>query len=232
MCNFNDEVLMQEYIAGDEYMVNAVTFEGKHVITDIWHSGKIIQNGHIIYDIGTLLPFEGKIQSALVEYTKNVLDALDLKFGCSHNEVFMTAEGPVLVELNPRITGGQMSKIAYSCIGECQISYLEKIVSSIIAQDNYFCTNETGYSLKKHACTVDFISNKQGLVKALKNLEKIKALESFLDLQLRVGIGDEIKMTHDLATSPGIVFLAHADESIVMKNCADIRRLEDSLFVA
>jgi carbamoylphosphate synthase large subunit len=226
----NDEVLMQEYVEGDEHIVNAITFQGKHIITDIWESTRIKKGGLFIHDYVKLLPHKGKTQNDLVEYSKNVLDALGFEFGVSHSELIMTKHGPVLLELNPRLTGGYLSEIAYSCIGECSVSYFVKLVSSIVAQDS-FSVDETGYILKNNACLVELISNKQGIVKAYNNIDKIEALESFFRMDLGVKVGDEIKTTTDAWTSPGLVFLVHPDEETVMKNCADVRMIENEMFL-
>ena len=48
----------------------------------------------------SLCDSEDKIECELINYTKSILNSLDLSHGAAHNEVMLTKEGPVLIELN------------------------------------------------------------------------------------------------------------------------------------
>ena len=107
----NVEVLVQSYLHGTEYIVNTVSCNGFHYVTDIWEYKKRLINGKPIYDRELLLSSNGSIQSMLIPYVFNVLDALDIKYGAAHHEVMLTKDGPVLVEVGARVGGNVVPQL-------------------------------------------------------------------------------------------------------------------------
>lgn len=225
----NEKVLIQEYLYGTEYIVNTVTYRGKHVVTDIWRSDKIKINGNIVYDKTVLLEAEGKIQEELIRYNNKVLDALEFTFGACHNELIYTDRGPVLVETNPRVSGGHLPEIALECTGMGQILWVRDIIEDLVSGKSF--TNPLRYRLNKNACSVCFISRDEGTVTGYRNLEKIKSLSSYHSMDIRVNIGERLVKTVDVWTGPGMVVLIHEDPRVIEADYKRIRELEDEIFI-
>lgn len=115
----DSEILIQEYIDGTEYIVNTVSCNGRHYITDIWKSIKITtDDGRSIFVACTVvMSAEAGIQE-LVNYAFKVLDATGFKFGPCHGEYKIDKKGPVLIETNARPMGANMrSKYLDECLG-------------------------------------------------------------------------------------------------------------------
>lgn len=92
----NQALLLQEYLSGDEYVINSVSHEGEHWITDVWKSSKTFAaDGRKIYDCEDLLPADASQLPQLIEYVQGVLDALGIVHGPAHTELILTAEGRV-----------------------------------------------------------------------------------------------------------------------------------------
>src|SRR3990167_3016349 len=117
MGSANTEALIKSFLKGTEYVVNSVSCEGKHYITDIWECKKRIVDGRIIYDKEELIPFDGEPQSKLVAYIYQVLDALGIKYGSAHSEIILTKDGPILLETGARIGGAVNPPIHQECFG-------------------------------------------------------------------------------------------------------------------
>jgi biotin carboxylase len=67
----NHEVLAQTFVTGQQYIVNAVSFEGEHFVTDIWEENFIESSDNtVMYDTFNLLDNHGTIQTELIEYVK------------------------------------------------------------------------------------------------------------------------------------------------------------------
>merc|ERR1712151_1455242 len=102
----NGAVICQEFLAGQEYVVDHVSRDGVHKTVMVWVYDKRPTNGgeFVYYN---MLPVESSDPTAqkLIEYTRGVLDALKLNNGPTHGEVMMTADGPCLVEMNCRSHG-------------------------------------------------------------------------------------------------------------------------------
>ncbi len=104
-----DHVLVQEMIGGDEYIVNTVSRNGVHKITDVWLYTKVEMGGGVVpIGVRTVTDPDDR-ERGLAEYALRVLDAVGLREGPSHLEIKMDAKGPVLIEVNARPMGGHFS---------------------------------------------------------------------------------------------------------------------------
>eukprot|EP01065_Artemidia_motanka_P020457 TRINITY_DN2449_c0_g1_i1.p1 TRINITY_DN2449_c0_g1~~TRINITY_DN2449_c0_g1_i1.p1 ORF type:complete len:570 (+),score=148.02 TRINITY_DN2449_c0_g1_i1:84-1712(+) len=98
-----DALVVQEYLSGDEYVVNTVSWEGRHWVTDVWLSRK---DDRLCYDRQELVTDCSSAElGSVVEYTRSVLQAVGLTAGAAHTEVMNTPQGPTLVEVNARAQG-------------------------------------------------------------------------------------------------------------------------------
>ena len=128
----NENVLVQEYIQGTEYVIDQVfsiscyyyinyfffnqllfkvSLDGKHKLAAVWEydKRKVNQASFVYYGsklINPKLPFVEK----LVSYACKVLDALEINNGPSHMEVILLSDnsGPCLVEVGSRCQGGEV----------------------------------------------------------------------------------------------------------------------------
>merc|ERR1719161_3394948 len=107
----NDAVALQEFLAGDEFIVDTVSKDGRHVCVAIWSQGKrrnLPWNPTgIITTENRLLQPAGELQQALVDYVFKVLDAFDYKHGPYQIQVTAPSRGPILIEVNCRMHGVQ-----------------------------------------------------------------------------------------------------------------------------
>lgn len=107
-------MLIQEYLDGIEYVVDSQSSGGKNVLAAVWEYSKKkeAKTGSITYEYTKLLPAKGEIQDQIVSYVWKCLEALGIRYGPSHAEVFMTSSGPCLVEVGNRLHGSWGPKMA------------------------------------------------------------------------------------------------------------------------
>ena len=104
------ELLVQERIDGDEYIVNTVSHNGWHRVTLIWKYSKVkTSGGAMIYDTVETVNSLGISEAEMVEYAYKVADAIGIEYGPVHGEYMIDNDGPVLIEVNCRPCGGNMS---------------------------------------------------------------------------------------------------------------------------
>ena len=107
--NEDNDIVIQERINGDEYIVNTVSCDGVHNLTLIWKYTKIrTSDGSIIYDTAQTVNELSIGEAEMVEYAYQVADAIGVKYGPIHGEYMIDEEGPVLIEVNCRPCGGNM----------------------------------------------------------------------------------------------------------------------------
>ena len=220
----NHEVLAQEFLSGTEYIVNTVSLEGQHYVTDIWQYGKLDMPGYSkIYDFLEILPLDGRVQKELSNYIKQVLDALRIQFGACHSEVMMTDNGPVLVETNARLMGVIIPEVVSKAI---QSNHVELTVKSYVEPENFKTIINQKLSLQKKLLIVILISEIEGKIKSVSHIDKIRSLPSFCDMKLQLEKDKPIKKTVDLVSSPGYIFLVHENPEIIQQDYQAIRQLE------
>ncbi len=88
--NENTSVLAQKQLDGPEYVVNAVSYDGLHCITDVWTNHKKQIDKQYVYDYQELVLQEDPRLTAIKPYVYKVLDALSIRYGASHSEIILT----------------------------------------------------------------------------------------------------------------------------------------------
>ncbi|MDM9382026.1 ATP-grasp domain-containing protein [Chlorogloeopsis sp. ULAP01] len=220
----NSEVLAQEFLDGTEYFVNTVSVQGKHHVAEIWqyHKRKVPDGGYI-YDMEEPLPFEGVVQAELRDYIKDVLDALKIQFGPAHSEVMMIEQRPVLIETGARLAGSILPAAVSKSMGCNQV---ELTVESYVHPEKFLEKVAKPYSLHKNLLYVSLISEREGILKSMSQIDEIRKLPSFFDMYLSISVGSQLRKTIDSLTSPGYVYLIHEDSEVLRKDYHTIRELE------
>ena len=90
------ELIIQERINGQEYVVDTVSCNGVHRVTLVWKYNKIkTPEGGNIYDYDETVNELGIGEAELVEYAFDVADALGIKYGPVHGEYMIDEKGSV-----------------------------------------------------------------------------------------------------------------------------------------
>lgn len=229
MGRLNHAVLAQEFLNGDEYVVDTVSCNGRHAVCAIFKYTKIKQNNCFIYENEILLSSTGSPSDVLSCYGHSVLDALRVQYGPTHMEIMLTKADPCLVELNARLDGDKTPALVQQCTGYGQVklsadSYLDK--------DSFSQHTQEPYALNKHGCLVHLMSEHEGKIKAIRYLDQAKKLPSFFSLTMSVGVGDLLQKTVDIDSRPGLIKLAHENLAVVNQDHKTIRAWErDGIFV-
>lgn len=222
----NTQVLIQEYLAGVEYVVNMVSLDGEQLVTEVVRYQKQrTATGGVLYDIDELVSCDCAEYSLLVDYTRAVLRSLGIRNGPSHAEVMLTEDGPKLVEVAARTDGILRPDVSRQTTGLGQI---EAVVLSITAPDVFaqWLAKPFDYRLLRHTYNVCLISHAQGRFKLDPFLAELLKLESFFDAVFYVEDGQPIGVTQDVFNQPGTVYLVHADPGVIAADYLRIRVLE------
>ncbi|GHJ42334.1 biotin carboxylase [Streptomyces sp. TS71-3] len=224
----NEGVVAQEYLYGGEYVVNTVSRDGRHHLTDIWKTTRLTANGVLdLCDSIRLLPRRSPEGGPLGDYAEEVLGALGIRHGLGHLEVKLTPEGPCLVEMGARIPGGDIPYYARLGLGESQIDW---VVDAYVAPQRFHERCETDYRIQKHFVSVAMISPLKGTLRSYPHLDAVRGLESVLDVRTLVEPGGQVLPTVDDFTYPMIVNLCHEIEETVLRDYTTLRFLDGEGF--
>src|SRR5262249_49724637 len=119
----NNEVCVQEFIEGREYVIDTVSRDGAVVVTDMWAYHFADRNGvPFLYDRTELLSPDDPHAGELEDYTRRVLDALAIRWGRAHCEVMLTRAGPTIIEVGARLAGAAIPRYAHAAGKISQVS--------------------------------------------------------------------------------------------------------------
>ncbi|AMD17317.1 hypothetical protein TL18_04330 [Methanobrevibacter sp. YE315] len=226
------EILVQERINGDEYIVNTVSCAGEHRVTLVWKYHKIqTADGAIIYDTAESVNELNIGEAEMIEYAYDVADALGIEYGPVHGEYMIDEKGPVLIEVNCRPCGAHMSaKFLDKISGQHET---DSILDAYLNPKRFHEKLKKKYELYNYGALKLFIVPKDMVATStpMKNISvKLKShVETAMD-----NLDETDKKTYfktiDLDSSCGIVYLAHEDYSVIQDNINYLRNIEKHAF--
>lgn len=222
------EVLCQEYLKGDEYVVDHVSVNGIHKTCMIWvYEKQPVNGGDFVYFGDVPVDSETPEAKVLIPYVRGVLDALGIKNGPTHGEVILTEDGPCLVEMNCRALGGDGLFMPLCSAITGGYNQVEATVDAYLDKEQFDRLPDKPPSpfLAAGQC-VDLVSFASGTVKATPGYDVIKLLPSFVHLETHIKPGSKVVPTVDLATDIGSVVMMHPDKEILQRDIALIRQME------
>lgn len=210
----NTRLLVQEYIRGDEYVVDTVSRDGKHVVTDfLKYEKEITPEGHSRYRAAHFLSRNFEHASTLTDYAFSVLDALEIKHGPAHIEIMLDQKGPVLIETGARLAGCMLDpeKIK-ACYGHNQI---ELSVLAYTDREHFFEKTEALSEDMQAHLSLAFLSAEQSGTVDHIHTHDIEQLPGVQKIELRVQEGQSVKKAETLQDIAAVVYLHHADPSVI-----------------
>lgn len=103
--SFEKKAIIEEYIDGDEYSVEYITWEGKHyyiITTKKYTTGEphFIETGH-----SQPAELNSDIIKNIKETVEHALDSLEIKYGASHTEIIIKNKKITIIEIGARMGG-------------------------------------------------------------------------------------------------------------------------------
>lgn len=225
-------LIMQERIIGTEYIVNTVSRNGIHRVTDIWVYDKVARGSQgNAYNYARILNRLEGGHGELVEYAYKVLDALSIRYGPTHGEYMMTDQGPVLIELGARPMGGSFPK---DLLDQLLGHHLTDVsLDSYLDGEAFENARMTPYRPKGFLINKFFITPRGGSVDSFPVLTVLRSLKTMVSANLSQAFtSQQLPTTVDLETAPGNILLYSQDESQVWKDYRILRTIEEECFSA
>ena len=224
----DDEMIIQEYVGGDEYVLDSVSCNGVNRIVAGYKYEKIQTDGGApIYDYLITVDENDSSFKEIMEYHKKVILAIGVEYGAIHAEYKIDEKGPALMEVNCRVNGG---------------------VQLYFVEDKAWGYHHAGVSLEAYLNPDEFMKKCDDLVymnevyvrKDLivpeecyvtkSNVETVfKDLESF---ECAIAFGEDrvYPKTVDLSTCGGIIHLVNKDRTKLMDDLATVKKTEHEEF--
>lgn len=161
---FEKKALIEEYVEGQEYSVEGISFNGKHTILAMtlkYTTGapQFIETGHL-----EPAPVDTNTFNRVCSVVKHALDSLGIKNGASHSEIKIDEQGHIkIIEIGGRMGGDCIgSDLVYYSTG---IDYVKAVLQIAVGMTPDLEPKADGFSVSSH-----FIFNEQDVIK----MEEIK----------------------------------------------------------
>ena len=227
----NAELLVQERINGDEYIVNTLSCNGNHRITLVWKYNKVrTSDGRIIYDTCETVNELNLGEAEMIEYAFNVADALGIKYGPVHGEYMIDEDGPVLIEVNCRPAGGNMSTGFLDKISGQHET--DSILDAYLKPDRFEEERKKPYRLYAHGAVKFFIVPKEIFAESSPIKDISIKLSSYYNMTLPNFFNEDkpLVKTEDVNTAGGNVYLVHEDLFELYNDIDFLRKVESMAF--
>ncbi|WP_131783705.1 ATP-grasp domain-containing protein [Legionella gresilensis] len=220
----NKALLLQEFLVGKEYALNAVSYKGKHYFTDMWfYDNDFTEEGFRICHSCTL---EKKINPSLMNYVSSCLDALGIYFGATHTELMLTAKGPIMIESAARLMGGLPNNILEEAL---TLTQLDALVVALLYPDQL---HTTLYRTKAHSKIVNIIFSKPtGIIRDICLWNWVVELPSYRHHNIFVKKGEEVRKTSAGAACLARIYLVNCDPEQLKKDTEFIWAQQNNFFV-
>jgi len=225
-----EPLLCQEYVRGEQFIVENVSCRNTHKTTMIWTYDKRSVNGANNVCFG-LLPVDPQTKEAstITAFVKEVLRAFKVENGASTAHVIVRRDNsrPCLLELSLSLRGGNGHWIPLAKTVTGGYTQVDATVDAYLDREEFMAFPEVYPRLKAYGQEVILISHSRGKVRSMPGLEVMKHLPSFVSLSTNVHIGSEVDYTTDLLTNLGSVILAHSKSNVYEKDLEFIRYMEE-----
>jgi biotin carboxylase len=114
----NDRLLVERYMSGQFIGVDTFTSEGQHRVLGV-HEKLMYAPPSFAMRGSTFIPntAASPVAPEVEHYVSALLDAVGYDCGATHIEIMLTAEGPRLIEINPRLVGAKMPRLVSHTLG-------------------------------------------------------------------------------------------------------------------
>jgi biotin carboxylase len=207
----NGDILIEEFLEGKEYSVEAITYRGETSI--IQFTEKFITSYPTTVETGHLQPaaLSSMEQDAISTVVKSALTALGIENSASHTEIMMTQTGPKVIETGARLGGDFIA--SYLTRSSTGISMDRAAVQIALGLKPDTERKHSKYSMIRY---IDLPAGKT--VKEVMPFDDIQLLPGAVFVHIFVRPGDRIlPLTHSAQRPACILIEAENKEDLLHK---------------
>lgn len=210
--NFSSDnsVIIEEFIEGPEYSIEAITFKGETTI--IQFTEKIITSYPHTVELGHIQPAElSEEQKYQIRHVvTNAIKALGIDNSATHSELKLTSHGPVVLEIGARLGGDYIS--SYLTIASTGVNMDKAAIQVALGEEPDIKEKELAYS------QIKYLELPEGkAVKRIGNWKELLNSEGMVYANCLLKTGSKIPSITDSAKRPGFVIVKSSSKTSVMK---------------
>ncbi|MBT2400079.1 ATP-grasp domain-containing protein [Streptomyces sp. ISL-100] len=206
-------ILVEAAVTGPEFSVE--TFDGAVVAVVAKHLGPqpyFVETGH---DVPAPVPHA--TAAALGDTALRALSALGLGWGAAHTELRMSADGPVVIEVNPRLAGGMIPVAVRAATG---VDLVDAVIARAAGQTPAPAASGAG-----HAAVRFVRAEKEGRIAAVDGVQAAAAAPGVVAATAGTAAGRTVRITHSFQDRLGCVVATGPDADRAVRRAEAATRL-------
>ncbi|MFF1481922.1 ATP-grasp domain-containing protein [Streptomyces sp. NPDC058301] len=221
----NTDLLVQEYLAGTQYIVNTVSMAGRHLVTEVYRERIDTRDGAPVLRHIISRPELDERERTLTDYVLRCLDALGIKEGAAHTEVMLTAAGPRLVEVNSRVMGPSLTPDPYhAAFG---YSHQHLVAERFLRPEEFARRFDLPYGGGRTLAKIFLRGFRDGVLASVEGARTLRRLPGFHSIDRLPATGAAIPDPTLTTGAAGIAYLVHEDEDLLRSSLEFVHHLED-----
>ncbi|GAA3500002.1 ATP-grasp domain-containing protein [Streptomyces prasinosporus] len=219
-----DGFLMESYVDGPEFSVEALSFAGRHVVVAV--TEKLTSDDHFA-ELGHAVPArlgDGD-RERLTAAVARFLTAMGVTDGPSHTEIRLSSRGPVVIESHNRLGGDHIVELVEAAYGVDMVAYGAAWPLGLVEP---LTTPPTA----RRAAVMRAVLGEPGTVVSVSGVDEVRARPDVLAAQVGVRPGDTVRELRDNWDRLGSVVVTAADTDTAVELCERLVREEIRISVA
>lgn len=183
------EVLVEELADGPEYSVEMFSVQGRHACVGV--TAKSVTGAPCFVEHQHLFPASvtPEVAEELTRTVRAALSAAGVRSGPTHTEVRLVADGPVIIEVNPRLAGGMIPEMIRLATGT---DLLEQQVRAATGREPLL---EPEFA--RQGGIRFLIADRTGRIAAVEGLDRAAAVAGVDRVTMTVRPGAEVRPAQD-----------------------------------
>ena len=169
--------MVEEYIDGDQYLVEALVHKHKARIVGIIEQEITKNKRFIITGYGVLANVPLTIRTGIEKVLQSIITELGIENGALHLEIRLSKNGWKLIEINPRISGGAMNKMIQAAFG---FSLVEETLKLFLGESPALLPKH-----KKYVFTKYVIVTKKGILEKVTGKARAKKSPGVVEVYVK-----------------------------------------------
>lgn len=181
----NEAFLVESFVCGDEYSIEAVSYHNQHHILGITKKNKnenFVEVGHALP-----APLSASLENQIKHYVTRFLTVMQFDNCPSHTEIIISHDGPVVIESHTRPGGDNIYRLLELSTGIDLLNLVARINTDDLAEIELCKKNKNGYSAVWYSSPE---GKESFILDSVTGVEEAKKRDNIADITLIAQPGD------------------------------------------
>lgn len=210
--SISGKLILEEFMQGPELSLDALVFDGRIEITGF--ADRHIERATYFVEVGHTLPsnLPPARQEAVANVFRQAIQALGVNLGAAKGDIKLTSEGPKIVEIAARLSGGWMSAYTYPL--SSGVNLMKAAIQVALGETPTDLQPKTALVSAERA-----LIPSPGRILSIKGVEEARKIKGVKEIILMKEAGDRAEeLTSNLGKTGYVITVGKTREEAIRRN--------------